>query len=228
MIANKKEFGGGLALLILFFVVLFAMFQPLLDGKNSMAYLDHLYNTISKGSVYYIPGIRSDVQTMGDKEYSLALTYNTEIEATQSEALFREAGVAAERQGQILRVNGSLGGMLDAALADADLMYHNKGAAITGKYDVEPRRAMFNWWTSLKLMDKALKKQGEFQAAKLTSTVQAKGVEMSYNYYEIEPVNIADEIGMVIFSLIFYVVYTLWYGFAIMFVFEGWGLRLSH
>ncbi len=35
-------------------------------------------------------------------------------------------------------------------------------------------------------------------------------------------------LGIVIFSLIFYVVYTLWYGFAIMFMFEGWGMRLEH
>jgi hypothetical protein len=28
--------------------------------------------------------------------------------------------------------------------------------------------------------------------------------------------------------LIFYVVYTLWYGFAIMYMFEGWGLQLEH
>jgi len=32
----------------------------------------------------------------------------------------------------------------------------------------------------------------------------------------------------VIFSLVFYVVYTLWYGFGIMYMFEGWGLRLEH
>ena len=36
------------------------------------------------------------------------------------------------------------------------------------------------------------------------------------------------KIGVVIFSLVFYVIYTLWYGFAIMFMFEGWGLKLEH
>ncbi|MBU4378934.1 MAG: hypothetical protein KJ724_07500, partial [Proteobacteria bacterium] len=55
MIHNKKEFTGGMVLLVLFFVVLFYMFQPMFNGLNSMAYLDALYNSISKGSVYYIP-----------------------------------------------------------------------------------------------------------------------------------------------------------------------------
>jgi len=32
----------------------------------------------------------------------------------------------------------------------------------------------------------------------------------------------------VTFSLVFYVVYTLWYGFGIMFMFEGSGMKLEH
>jgi hypothetical protein len=37
-----------------------------------------------------------------------------------------------------------------------------------------------------------------------------------------------DRLGVVVFSLVFYVIYTLWYGFAIMFIFEGWGMQLEH
>jgi hypothetical protein len=29
-------------------------------------------------------------------------------------------------------------------------------------------------------------------------------------------------------ALVGYVLYTIWYGFAILFLFEGWGLKLSH
>ena len=50
MVHNKKEFTGGSVLLVIFFIVLFAMFQPIFDGHNAMAYLDNLYNSISKGS----------------------------------------------------------------------------------------------------------------------------------------------------------------------------------
>jgi len=27
---------------------------------------------------------------------------------------------------------------------------------------------------------------------------------------------------------VFYIAYTLWYGFALMYMIEGWGLRISH
>ena len=53
-------------------------------------------------------------------------------------------------------------------------------------------------------------------------------MESSFNYYGIEPQKITDRMIIVIISLVFYVVYTLWYGFAILFIMEGWGLKLEH
>lgn len=228
MIANKKEFTGGIVLLALFFAVLIVMFQPLFDGKNAMAYLDSLYNSISKGSVYYIPAMRTEAEKLGDKTVDLKLEYGSEAQAEQSAALFTMPGVTVSRDGVALSVSGPLSAMLEAGLSDADFMYHNDGQAIEDKYNLDPRRVMFNWWTSMKLMDKVLKQQKEFTAAKVTTIIQAKAVETAYNYYKVEPQQISDRLGTVIFSLVFYVVYTLWYGFAILFAFEGWGLRLSH
>ena len=75
MIANKKEFTGGLGLLAAFFVVLFFLFQPLFNGQNAMAYLDALYNSISKGSVYYIPGIQEKSKQFNDKTVEMSLKY---------------------------------------------------------------------------------------------------------------------------------------------------------
>ncbi|MBW1739028.1 MAG: hypothetical protein JRJ69_16175 [Deltaproteobacteria bacterium] len=107
-------------------------------------------------------------------------------------------------------------------------MYHNDGKKVSEKYGYDERQALFNWWKAFKEMDKALKNQKKFKEAKVVSLVVKKAVESSYNYYEIEPQKITERLGVVIFSLIFYVAYTLWYGFAIMFMFEGWGLRLGH
>ena len=62
----------------------------------------------------------------------------------------------------------------------------------------------------------------------MVSAAQKRAVETVYNYYGIEPQRISDRFGIVILSLVFYVVYTVWYGFAIMYLFEGWGIKLSH
>jgi hypothetical protein len=107
-------------------------------------------------------------------------------------------------------------------------MYHNDGKLVSQKYGYEEKRVLFNWWMSYKLMEKELKAQKKFPEAKAVDLVVKKAIEVSYNFFKIEPQKIKDKYGIVIFSLIFYVVYTLWYGFAILFMFEGWGLKLEH
>ncbi len=228
MIANKREFGGGIALLVLFFIVLFFMFQPFFNGHNSMEYLDNLYNSISKGSVYYIPAMKTEAETLKDKGINTTLDFGDSAQARQTATMMTRSGVNAKVNGTSVTVDGQIKAILDSALADADLMYHNDATGVSDKYGIEPRRVMFNWWSTLKLLDKDLKAQGEFKAAKVTNTVQKRAVETAYNYFKIEPIDIMDQLGLVIFSLAFYVIYTLWYGFAILFVFEGWGLKLSH
>lgn len=228
MIANKKEFMGGLGLLAAFFLVLFIMFQPLFNGQNAMAYLDDLYNSISKGSAYYIDDMRKEVFPIKDDVVDVELTYASGIEARQAGEMLTLSGIKTRVNAKTVSLSGPLGKVLVASLDDADLMYNNAGTALQEKYGLEARRVMFNWWSTLKLLDKALKKGESFKAAKVTGTIQKKAVEASYNYYEIEPVNIMDKLWTVIFSLAFYVAYTLWFGFAILFVFEGWGLNLSH
>ena len=61
MIADKKKFYLGLGMLVMFTVVLVLIFMPLLEGgKNGLNYLDSLYNSISKGSAYYIPAVKEE------------------------------------------------------------------------------------------------------------------------------------------------------------------------
>jgi len=107
-------------------------------------------------------------------------------------------------------------------------MFANDGEAIKKKYGYAGKKAMFNWWTALNKMDMSLKKQKLFAEAKFVAEVNKKSVECVYNYYQIEPKKITEKLGIVIFSLVFYVVYTLWFGFSIMFMFEGLGMKLEH
>ena len=228
MIAKKGKFALGLGMLIAFFVVLFIFFSPIFAGQNGLEYLDALYNSISKGSAYYIPYAKKQVGPLSGTSIDVSLQLKDEKMAGQAAALFTQAGAGAQAAGTELKVSGDLYKILENALADADSMYANDGAAISSKYQLAERAVMYNWWNALEAMEKALKAQARFKAAKVVDLVRTKAVETSYNYYKIEPQKIGDKIGLVIFSLIFYVVYTLWYGFAIMYLFEGWGMQLEH
>ena len=55
MIAHKKVFYAGFGLIVIFTIVLIILFMPVFGGQNALENLDMLYNSISKGSAYYIP-----------------------------------------------------------------------------------------------------------------------------------------------------------------------------
>ena len=228
MIANKKKFNTGLVLMALFAVIFITIFMPLFGGRNGLEYLDNLYNSISKGSAGYINDVRTDVQALEQMDLTVDLTMKSEVQARQTVPLFMKAGARVGRDGAHLTVFGNMNRILSHCLDDAQLMYANDGTAVATKYSLGGKTVLYNWWCALKAMDLSLKQQKQFEAAKIVEAVKKKAVETAYNYYGIEPQNISDRFGVVLFSLIFYVVYTLWYGFGIMDLFEGWGLRLDH
>jgi hypothetical protein len=228
MIADKKEFYGGLGLLIGFVVVLVIIFSPVFKGQNGLEYLDALYNSISKGSAYYIPKVKAETDTFAGKSVSTTIEMKDESQTQQTAALFMKGGALVNISGNQLKIEGDLGKILENCLADADRMYMNDGQTISSKYGYNEKQVVYNWWQALKALNKDLTKQKQFKAASAVDMVATKAVETSYNYYQIEPQKISDRAFLVIFSLVFYVVYTLWYGFAIMFMFEGWGMKLEH
>ena len=228
MIAKKKEFFGGSLMLLAFIAVLIIIFSPVFKGQNGLDYLDALYNSISKGSAYYIPKVKKEAGKFAGKSIAVTLSMADEKQAEQTALLFKKGGASTTVTGTSLRITGDSGKILENALTDADNMYNNDGKEVSLKYGYNERRVLFNWWKAFKEMDKDLKKQKKFKEAKVVALVVKKAIEPSYNYYQIEPQKISDRFGIVIFSLVFYVVYTLWYGFAIMYIFEGWGLRLEH
>jgi hypothetical protein len=229
MMANKKKFSVGLGMLATFIVILIIIFMPVFGGQNGLDYLDNLYNSISKGSAYKnVKELKESIGAFDDNKIDVTLTMHSEKEARQTSLLFQKTGAMVNISGPTLKISGDLGKILANCLEDADLMYINNGQKVSEKYSYDEKQVLYNWWVAAKEMDKDLKKQKRFKEAKIIATSKKKAIEMAYNYYQIEPQQIGDKYGVVIFSLIFYVVYTLWYGFAIMYMFEGWGLQLEH
>ncbi len=228
MIARKGLFVKGFVMMIGFVVLLIIFFLPLFEGNNGLNYMDHLYNSISKASAYYIPKVKEETKGYLGDMVSLTLHMQNDQTAEQCARLFEKGCAETTLSGNILRVSGDLGKILENCLDDAEAMYRNDSDQISKKYGDDARLALYNWWLTFREMDKDLKKQKKFKEAKIVTEVKDKAVECSYNYFGIEPQGIMDKIGVVIFSLVFYVIYTLWYGFAYMYMFEGWGMQLGH
>ena len=219
---------AGILLLASFIAVMFVIFMPIFEGGNALNYLDNLYNSISKGSAYYIVKMEHLVDEHPTEDVSLTLVMNDADAAQRVGSVLQANGISANTNGANVAVTGDLNSILDACLEDADAAYHNRGDELSAKYGMDPRATLHSWWGALKAMEKELNRQKKFAAAQLVHSIQTKAVECSYNYYGIEPSKIADRWGTVLFSLVFYVIYTIWYGYAIMFLFEGLGFKLAH
>ena len=224
---KTKELGIGVFLMVTFIAVMIGIFMPLLDDGNALNYLDNLYNSISKGSAYYIPKVEHQVEDHGSEVVTLNLKMGDSSAAQMAEPLFARAGLTTAVEGSNLMVNGDLETIFSACLEDSESAYHNRNEDLVARYGMEARPALHTWWLALGAMEKDLNRQKLFDAAQLTHTVQAKTVECAYNYYGIEAQEIKNRWGTVLFSLVFYVFYTIWYGYGIMYIFEGLGFELA-
>jgi hypothetical protein len=208
-------------------VVLGIIYSPVFKGRNGLEAADELFNSIAKGSTYYIPSVMQKNEPFIGKDFNVTLAMENADMAEKTALLFSTAGADVDQAGAELSIRGDLGKTLAAALQDADDMFNNRGSLLADKYGYDPKEAMFNWWQACKLVDKAFKKQKKFKEAKFVSEVQKKAIETGYNFYGITPEPVSKRAGILSFSLVFYVVYTLWWGFAIFYLFEGWGLRME-
>ncbi|MDF1592658.1 MAG: hypothetical protein RQ753_06695 [Desulfurivibrionaceae bacterium] len=231
MIAHKKEFTGGLLLFIAFWIVFAIGMSPIFGGgDNILNYMDNLYNTISKKSAYYIPTMQEKIKPFEGRQVDLTIKAEDGAQAERTARLFRidEAQTTVSVEGENVKVSGDLGAILADVIADADAMFNNNGEKISAKYGYDAKQALYDLWNAMSAAEKNLNKQKMFKEAKIVNQVQAKAVEPAYNYYGIQAEDIKSKLGIVIASLAGYVLYTLWFGFSILFMFEGWGLKLEH
>jgi hypothetical protein len=229
MIHDKREFGIGVALLAVFAVGLVFIFSPrFANGTNALDYLDGVFNSISKASAYYIPASLEKARKLEGSAVSVQLEAKSPEQASEVEKLFGAAGATIRRNGAKLSASGDLGRLLGAALADADAMFKNDGASVASRYGLGEREALYAWHTALTAVMHDLTRQGKFREAKTIRDCLGKAIEPSYNYYGVTPVAMKDMLWVALAALIGYVVYTVWYGYAILFLFEGWGLKLEH
>lgn len=227
LIYDKKAFFMGLIMLVGFVAVFLYMFTPSFSGLNAFEFSDQMFNSISKGSTYYIPEVVEEAGDFSGSIVEVDILQNHPDVIPHAKKLFEKNGIQAEFEGGALSVSGDLGEVMLAALRDSDAMFKNDGAAVAAKYDMPEKQAMYVWHEAFEAMDMALKKQKKFKEAAFLHEVVARGVEVGYNYYGIEGESARSRAGMLIFALVFYVVYTMWFGYAVFFLFEGFGLRMT-
>ena len=105
---NTTKLGIGIALLVSFIIVLVIFFMPVFEGKNGLDYLDNLYNSISKGSAYYIPKVQHQVEDHGSKDVTLNLKMADAATAAAVEPIFTKAGITTAVESNTLMVRTAI------------------------------------------------------------------------------------------------------------------------
>ena len=228
IVKNKMEFTKGAILALTFAGVLALIFSPVFgDGRNGLVYADDMFNKLSKGSSYFIPKVMKSNEKFANTAISASVKFEKPEQIDGTVKLLATAGIEAKNANPDLQINGNLGALMAKILQDSDDMYKNNGAAVVARYGVDEKKVMESWHSMLKGVDKALKKQGKIEEAKIVSDVMKKAVEPAYNYYKVEAQNVVDKAGIMTGLLVFYVAYTMWWGFAIFYMFDGIGLTMK-
>jgi hypothetical protein len=227
LVVNKKQFTKGVSLGISFFVVLAIMFSPMFKGENAFKASDRLFNSIAKGSSFYIPKIVEQNSAFLGSTVETTVALKSKETAQTAEAVLTRAGAQVSASDTRLRVTGDLGAVVKASLEDSEAMFNNRGAEVSAKYGSPEKEVLVTWWNVFKEMEKDLKKQQKFKEAAFLEEVMKKGIEVGYNFYGIDPEKAVSKAGILSLSLIFYVIYTLWWGYSILFIFDGLGLEMK-
>jgi hypothetical protein len=228
LIKNSKTFNVGALFAITFMGVLIAIFSPLFNnGQNGLQFADDSFNKLAKGSSYFIPKVSKSVEAFAGKSFASVITLDKAEEADSIAKIFSAAGATVEKNGTALKVSGDLGAVLQSALKDSDAMYHNNGKVVSERYNMDEKKALQSWWLALSKTEKNLKKEKMLVEAKIISDVMKKGVEPGYNFYQIDANKVSEHAGMMSGLLVFYIFYTMWWGYAIFYLFDGFGLTMK-
>ncbi len=228
LVKHRKSFSLGIALTVSYAVVWVIILSPIFGGKTGLQYSDDMFNKLAKGSSYFIPKIAEKAQAYNGSAFSLEAKLKKPELAEQAILVATRAGARAVDAGEgKLAVSGDLGAFLAKALADSDAMYKNDGKAVADRYGMDEKEVMDAWWQVLAGMAKAYQKEKKVAELEIVNMVAKKAVEPGYNFYGIEAQKVSDRAFGMTSLLVFYVLYTLWWGYAIFYLFDGIGLSMK-
>ena len=227
VIINRRAFITGLVLLICFGATLAVIFSPVFRGATGLHLVDGIFNSLSKGSSYFIPDLAGEADRFTGSKMEVSFRVKNTEEMEKMKALFVAAGAEVAAGGEVLRVTGDLGQVARRALADADVLFRSGEAPAPGEYGFSGKEAVYCWWTAFKQLRSHYLQENKLAEAVFVENVSKKALEPAYNYDGVPPARFWEVAGISVGSLVFYVIYTIWYGFAIMLIFEGLGITAS-
>lgn len=228
IVRNRRKFIKGAVGLATFCVAFCLWFFPLAGNRAGVQLADDLFNQFSKNSAYHI----SSALKMAEKFRGVAIdiSFNPRWPgADRSLTKIIEAqGMSGYSIGDgWVRIKGDLGLLGIAAARDADLFFKGSEKTLEGKYGLPGKDVIYYWWTAFDDLVRRYVQLNRVSEADFAKFMAARVLEPSYNFAGITPKKVTEEAGMISFLLLTYLAYTLWYGFSILYLFEGLGISAT-
>jgi uncharacterized protein len=225
LVRRPRAFRLGIGLLVSFYTTVVAMSLPLSpSGQTALAWADGLFNSVSKGSAWFVPEEAQAIRSVAGERIDVTLQAPDAEEVALWARLYGRTGATVQTAGAELRVTGDLDAVLLGASSDAELAYANAGGGLRDRHGADPRAVTHAWWSSLKLVDRALDEQGHYQASAVVKSFERRVLEPAHNYYGTERKDLAANAGPVAGVLMLYLVFAVWYGGAIYALGEAFGI----
>lgn len=230
IVANRRKLVAGVLGLVGFFVVLTLWMSPLAGERTGLQWADDFFNRLSKNSSDYMEKVKADAAKFEGRRFEATVAVKKPEDAARLAGVLTAGGLeaSAAADGRTVRLSGDLGRAGGAAAADADALFHDRGSELEEKYRMPAREVVYWWWTAFDGVYKSCVKARDVPGSNFASSVMTRACEPAYNFAGIRATSAAESKGTLVLLLGFYVVYTLWYGFAIMWVFEGLGIVPRH
>jgi len=232
LITNKKTFSLGALLMLTFIAVLITIISPIFPGAkgdkvNGLDFADNLFNRLSKGSSNFLEDTKGRIKPLAGKEIELAVKPRKPATADELVKLIAASGGTANAEGGVVRVKADFGKLLASVMDDCDKIYHDTPDPVSAKYGMDGYKALGIWWGGLQPMIQVMQENKLLSEARIVDAVVRRGIEPAYNFQKIDIGDRHTEFTLMSALLIFYVVYTLWFGFAIFNLFDGMGLTMK-
>jgi len=225
-VVERKKFWFGLIGLVTFFIVLGFWVSPVIDHKTGLEWADDLFNQLAKNSAYFIPSAERMAAKFTGKAVDLGINPRWPGVGAGLEKIVKANGMSARVVGDgRVRIVADLGHLGKAALVDAELLFKGREQELRNKYRMSGKEVIYYWWAAFDGLTRRYIQENRSSEANFTKFMTSRVLEPAYNFAGIESRNISENVGAVVFLLGFYVLYTLWYGFSIMYLFEGLGIK---
>ena len=225
LVTDPRKLKLGLAGLAVFIAVLAAGLSPITSRGNALVWADGVLNELAKSSSVSFPDARKQVAKQLGKSVDLGVKPKEPVSKEDVVRLIRMNGAEARLDGQDkVRITGDLGNLASAALVDAELAYRNQSGALEEKYGTKGYGAICCWWAIFDGLTRGYVRESKSKEANFASFMATKVLEPAYNFRGIRPNGIKDKAVPATLLLAFYVLYTIWYGFSILLIFEGLGI----